>query len=507
MDNYEKIKVKLDKSGVKYEILETGTESLSLDDNVRTLGISYREGVGTLLIKNDKGEYFALLRRDDRQINKKKLFELIGTDGFEFCKEKDLKKLGFDAGLVSPLLLHDSENHKVQVLVDKCVKEGDYVYCGVARANATLKIRQNDLLSSIGEYKSTDFTEPNPERQGLAEHESAEKTVYTADTPTGQLHIGHYVGSLENRLKLQEKYKCYFGLANYHSYSYMKRGESLFKNPDFINKSTLEVAMDNLAVGIDPEKAVFYIESEVPETCELAILFSMLVKHTRALRNPTIKDEIVMKKMGDKFSLGFVNYPMLQAADILLFKADLVPVGEDQLAHIEQSREIARDFNKAYGDTFPVPQGLVGKVGVLPGIDNKKMSKSLDNSIVFTDSDENIKTKIKSMYTDPNRIHSTDPGKIEGNPVFIYHDAFNLDKDEVSDLKKRYKKGKVGDVEVKEKLAQAMIEFIAPIRERRKKLEEDPAKLLDILMQGSKKARKVACTTMNEVREKMKLVF
>ncbi len=333
------------------------------------------------------------------------------------------------------------------------------------------------------------------------------KVVYTADTPTGQLHIGHYVGTVKNRVAMQDQYQCYFGIANYHSFAYMQGGEHLYKKPDFIHESTLQVAMDNLAIGIDPEKSVLYIESDVPETCEAATLFSMLVSHSRAMRNPTIKDEIVMKSMGDKFTLGFVNYPMLQAADILLFKANLIPVGEDQLAHIEQSREIAADFNKLYGKTFPIPEGLVGEVGKLPGLDNKKMSKSLQNAITFTESDVDIKKKIMSMYTDPNRIHPTDPGRVEGNPVFIYHDAFNPDTAEVADLKERYTKGTVGDVEVKEKLAKAMVDFIAPIRERRKKYEESPDMLLEILKAGGEKARTVAKKTMEEIRQKMKLEF
>ena len=334
-----------------------------------------------------------------------------------------------------------------------------------------------------------------------------QKVVYTADTPTGQLHIGHFVGSLENRVKLQEQYQCYFGIANYHSFGYMQHGEPLFTRPDFIHDSVLQVVMDNLAAGVDPEKSVLYIESEVPETCELAILFSMLVKHTRALRNPTIKDEIVMKKMGDRFSLGFVNYPMLQAADILLFKASLIPVGEDQLAHIEQAREIARDFNSVYGELFPVPEGLVGKVAILPGLDNKKMSKSLGNAILLSDTGEEIDKKIKSMYTDPNRIHPTDPGTVEGNPVFVYHDAFNSNTEEVSDLKERYAKGTVGDVEVKQKLSTALQKFIGPIRERRIKYEKNPKLLLEILMDGSRKARAVASETLAQARERMKLTY
>ncbi|MBN2100686.1 tryptophan--tRNA ligase [Candidatus Dojkabacteria bacterium] len=379
------------------------------------------------------------------------------------------------------------------------------VNCGPAIPGATLRLDKDDLLKAVGEYEFIDFTQPNPQRSD--DLFSSDKVVYTADTPTGQMHIGHYVGTLENRVKLQDRFNCFFGLANYHSFSYMQKGEGLYKNPDFIHEVTLQVAMDNLAVGINPEKCTYYIESDVPETCELAMLFSMLVSHNRALRNPTIKDEIKLKGMGNQFSLGFINYPMLQAADILIFKAELIPVGKDQLPHIEQSREIARDFNELYGETFPIPEGLVGKVGMLPGLDNKKMSKSLGNAIVFTDSDEEIKKKIMSMYTDPNRIHPTDPGKVKDNPVFIYHEAFNPDKEEIEDLKERYETGKVGDVEVKEKLANAMINFIAPIRERRKKYEDNPDLLREILSEGGKKARKEAKKTMSEVREKMKLDF
>lgn len=334
-----------------------------------------------------------------------------------------------------------------------------------------------------------------------------EKIVYTADTPTGQLHIGHYAGSIANRVKLQDEYKCFYGIANYHSYGYMRDGQNLYKMPDMIHDSVFQVAMDNIAAGLDPEKTTIYVESDVPETCEAGILFSMLVTHARSLRNPTIKDEIIMKKMGNVFPLGFINYPMLQAADILLFRANLIPVGKDQLAHIEQAREIARDFNKLYGQTFPMPEGLIGKVAMLPGLDNQKMSKSLGNSIVFSDTDEIIKKKVMSMYTDPNRIHPTDPGKVEGNPVFIYHDFFNPNVNEVADLKHRYEKGTVGDVEVKEKLAKVLVDFIAPIRERRAKLAADPEGLIEILKEGGKKARKIAIETTSEIREKMKINY
>lgn len=505
MNNYEKAKKILEKSGADYEIMDTGSQSLRLEDQVRSLGVEFKQCTGTLLIKNNEGKYYALLRRDDRKINDKKLSDVIGTKNFKMCNKDELDKLGFDAGLVSPILLRVNTDVSIEVIVDKKVLDLDYTYSGVSKVNKSLKIKVDDLLQIVGDYRVVDYTDPNPDRQPKVEGEKS--VVYTADTPTGQLHLGHYVGTVKNRVKLQDKYECFFGLANYHSFSYMKSGKPLYKKPNFIHDSTLEVAMDNLAIGIDPEKSVLYIESDVPETCEAGMLFSMLVKHSRALRNPTIKDEIVMKGMGDKYSLGFINYPMLQAADILLFKAELIPVGEDQLPHIEQSREIARDFNKLYGETFPVPEGLVGDVGNLPGLDNQKMSKSLGNAITFTDSDDEIEKKIMQMYTDPNRIHSTDPGRVEGNPVFIYHDNFNSDEDEVNELKERYRKGKVGDVEVKKKLAEAIKDFIKPIRVRRKKLEENQDRVIEILSEGGKKARTVAKQTIDEMRERMKLTY
>jgi tryptophanyl-tRNA synthetase len=504
MNNKKQVANRLDKLECAYEIVNLSTQSLDLDEQVHAGNLKYSECVGTLLIKDSKNNYYAFLRRDDRKLDASKVKKIIKDSEFAFCSKKDLKLLGFEPGLLTPILLNEPEE-KITVFVDEHVKNMDLVNCGAAIRGATLKINKKDFLKAVGEYEFADFTRPNHVRNDEVFDDDA--VVYTADTPTGQLHIGHYVGTLENRVKLQDKYNCFFGLANYHSFGYMKKGKGLYKRPDFIHKSTLEVAMDNLAVGIDPEKSVFYIESDVPETAELAMLFSMLVSHNRALRNPTIKDEIVMKKMGDKYSLGFINYPMLQAADILLFKADLITVGEDQVPHIEQSREIARDFNKLYGEVFPVPKPLIGKVGCLPGVDNKKMSKSLDNAILLSDSDEEVRSKIMRMYTDPNRIHPTDPGTVEGNPVFIYHNAFNPDKEEVQELEARYRKGKVGDVEVKKKLAEVMVDFITPIRERRKKYEKNPDELKEILREGGKKARKVAKKTIGEVREKMKLSF
>jgi len=327
---------------------------------------------------------------------------------------------------------------------------------------------------------------------------SKKKRILTGDTPSGRLHLGHYVGTLEERVKLQDTYDTYIILANIHAYA------ADFKNPDLINQNVYEVFLDNLAVGIDPNKATIFLESGVPEILELYGYFMNMVTYSRVIRNPTVKDEINYKKM--KPSAGFLFYPILQAADILAFNANLVPVGEDQMPVIEQAREIARDFNKAYGKTFAVPQGKVGRVARLVGTDGKlKMSKSGENAILLSDDKETLRKKVMSCYTDPKRIRATDPGTVEGNPVFIYHDAFNTDKEEVEDLKKRYRAGKVGDVEVKEKLFVVLNDFLGPIRERRKYYEQRPVETKKILRESTKRARKVVQEVMVEVREKIKI--
>ncbi|OGC47306.1 tryptophan--tRNA ligase [candidate division WWE3 bacterium RIFCSPHIGHO2_01_FULL_42_13] len=328
------------------------------------------------------------------------------------------------------------------------------------------------------------------------------KRILTGDTPTGKLHIGHYVGTLANRVKLQNEYETFIILADLHAFT------TKVDKPDEIAESTLQVAMDNLAAGLDPAKATIFVESGIPEIYELAAIFSMLVSHNRILRNPTIKDEIVSKGLGDQFSMGLLNYPLFQVADILGVKGTLVPVGVDQLPHLELTNEVVRRFNSMYGNVFDEIEGLVGEVPKLVGTDGSpKMGKSLGNCIYLSDDEETVREKIMGMYTDPNRIHPTDPGKVEGNPVFIYHDAFNPNKEEVADLKARYEKGTVGDVEVKQKLFVAMNGFLTPIRERRKEYEKNPDLVKKILSEGTQKAREVVQGVLVEVKQAMKLTF
>lgn len=328
------------------------------------------------------------------------------------------------------------------------------------------------------------------------------KRILTGDNTTGRLHLGHLVGSLENRVKLQDSYETFIILADAHALAYPKYvGE-----PDIISDSITQVAIDNLSVGLDPTKVTIFAESTVPEIYELALLLSMLVPYTRILRNPTIKDEIREKELGDNYSLGFLNFPIMMAADILALNADLVPVGEDQSPHLELTRELARKFNSIYGSALKEPEAMIGRVPRLVGTDGGlKMTKSLGNAIFLSDDSATVKQKVMKMYTDPTRLHPTDPGKVEGNPVFVYHDAFNNDKEEVADLKNRYIEGKVGDVEVKEKLITVLEKFLDPIRQKRSYYEQNIDAVEGILIEGAKKARIEASGTLCIVREKMKL--
>lgn len=329
----------------------------------------------------------------------------------------------------------------------------------------------------------------------------SKKRILTGDRPTGPLHLGHYVGTLKNRVALQEEYDCFFIMADLHTLTTAASKEKTLT----INERVKGLVLDYLSVGIDPQKCTIYQQSKVPEVAYLSLIFSNLVTVPRAQRVPTLKD--VMHDLHiEQPSLGLLNYPVLQASDILMVKADLVPVGKDQESHVEVTREVARDFNKIFGVIFPEPKALIGDVGTLVGTDGQaKMSKSIGNCIYLSDDEESVNKKVKSMYTDPTRIRPTDPGHVEGNPVFIYHDAFNENKEEVADLKDRYIKGQVGDVEVKTKLAVALNKFLNPIRERRAKFEGNEELIKNIIDEGSKKAQAEAQKTLNEVLEAMGL--
>jgi tryptophanyl-tRNA synthetase len=321
--------------------------------------------------------------------------------------------------------------------------------------------------------------------------------ILTGHRPTGPRHIGHLVGTLENWRDMQDDYTCYFLIADLHVLT------TDFEHPDRIQDNILSVMTDWLSAGLDPAKATFVRQSALMEHAQLALLFGMLVTVSRLERVPTYKDQI--QNLGLNPSAGLLNYPVLQSADILVYKANAVPVGEDQLPHIELTREIARKFNTAYGETFPEPEGLLSRAARLPGTDNRTMHSSWGNSIRLGDSPEETTKKVMSMYTDPSRVHATDPGTVEGNPVFDYHDIFNPNTDEVTDFKARYREGKVGDVEVKRRLVEALNEYLAPLRERREEYAKDPKQVLKVLEDGTEAARPVVQATLDETMTKMGL--
>ena len=326
------------------------------------------------------------------------------------------------------------------------------------------------------------------------------KRILTGDRPTGKLHLGHYIGSHRNRLKFQEQYECFFLIADLHMLTTKPDKESI----EHIAEIARIIVLDHLAIGIDPSKVTFYLQSAVHEVYELQLLLSSLVTVERLQQLPTIKDMAAAAGM-EQIPYNLLGYPVLQAADILMPRANLVPVGKDNESHVELARQIARRFNNAYAEVFPLPDPFV-EGGTLVGTDGQaKMSKSLDNAIFLSDDAKTVERRVMSMYTDPNRIRADIPGTVEGNPVFVYHDTFNPNKTEVEDLKERYRTGNVGDVEVKEKLAVALNNFLEPTRERRAYYEAQTGYVDELIYNGTLRAREEGKQTLSAVKKAMGL--
>jgi tryptophanyl-tRNA synthetase len=349
---------------------------------------------------------------------------------------------------------------------------------------------------------------------------SVKKRLLTGDTPTGRLHLGHYVGSVENRLALQDEYDCFFIIANKHAFT------TRADKPDEIRQSVLDIATDWLACGINPVKSAMFVQSEVPAIDELTFFFSMLIPFNRVMRNPTLKDEIRDKELGDNYPFGFPLYAVGQTADILAFRPAVVPVGQDQLPHLELTREVARKFDQLYcgvdsqtedndyvarGGLFPVIEPKLGRVTRLvgtgaPGPEGNllKMSKSLNNAIFLSDDADTVKKKVMGMYTDPKRLRATDPGTVENNPLWIFHETFNPDSAWVAEKQEAYRQGKVGDVEIKRKLVEILNTILEPIRARRRQFEQRPDDVIDALRCGTRRANEIAEETLYLAKQAMK---
>jgi tryptophanyl-tRNA synthetase len=313
--------------------------------------------------------------------------------------------------------------------------------------------------------------------------------------PTGRLHLGHLVGALQNWVELQASYECFYFVADWHALT------SEYADTGHVSEYALDNAADWIGAGIDPSRSTLFVQSLVPEHAELYLLLQMVTPVPWLERVPTYKEQVEQLTEKDLSSIGFLGYPLLQTADVIMYQADFVPVGDDQVPHLELSREVVRRFHHFYGKVFVEPQPLLTPTPRLPGLDNRKMSKSYGNTIDLSDTPDVVLKKVRQMYTDPKRVRADIPGTVEGNPVFVYHDAFNPNRDEVDDLKARYRAGTVGDVEVKTKLAAAINAALDPIRERRAAALAKPGALREMLIEGSRTARRIAQETMEQVRQ------
>jgi len=495
MSNYEKIKQLLDDLKVSHEILDSKQCSLDLDEQIKSLGLSYRECVSTILIKNSKGQKFGLLRRDDRKLDRKKLEEYIGKGGFSMCNGDELEEIGFEVGLLSPILLSNKFDIGIKVLVDKNVMEADRICVGMCSARYTLKLDKIELFEILGSYELADFTATNPLRVDGVGKADVKKRMVTGDRPTFHTFpIAAYIGTLQNRLHYQYEYEAFVFIADYHALTtHYDKIESIYKN-------SLGLLKTYLSIGLDPRVVTFYRQSRIPQIFRLHVILSMITTLPELERQPMLKEKIAA---GYKLTHGLMGYPVLMASDILILKSNVVPVAKDNQAHIEITRDLAERFNKLYGKVFPIPDGAIGDVIV--GLDGKGKSGKSTGGIFFTDTTEEVRKKVMGMYTDPNRKSATDRGCVEGNPVFIYHERFNDNKEEVEDLKTRYRCGKVTDVEVKTSLFNAVERFLAPIREKRAEIDKKGDKcLIDILEGGEEKVRRIADSTVSEVMRVMK---
>lgn len=475
---------RLDKLGISYQLLEH-PKMREVQDVMDYLGYPIEEGFSTLVMKTEKG-YVAIIRRDDHQLSVKKAKKIFGVKELEMVESKEFEKLtGLPSGAVHVLPPVE------KMLLDKKLFEKKFLIGGSGSLGVSVKYKTEELKKI-----------PNSSLADVVLDEKKQvkiNRVLSGITPSGdQLHIGNYIGAVKPQFDLQDKTEaCYYFVADLHALTTVQ-------DKDRLELCIVNNVLDYIALGLDVEKSVYFRQSDVPEHSMLAIVLANYVSFGLTNRMHAFKDKLAKGVAKESINMGLFNYPILMAADILLYKPDGVPVGEDQRQHIEFARNVAKSFNKTHKKTFPIPEPLIGKgsVGKLVGTDGeRKMSKSLGNKIDIFSDEKVIKKQIMGCFTDPNRVKATDPGKVEGNPVFIYHDLINDDKKEVNDLKERYRKGKVGDVEVKERLFDAHMRLFKEARRKRKELEKKPEIARKVLKDGAEKAREFAKKTMAEVYE------
>lgn len=493
MKTYEDAIKILEDNKIEYEVLSVKSDTYTVDVQVKELGINFSEGLSTLLFKNENDELIVFLRRDDRNVDLNLLCKATESKTLKMCNESDLEKYGFQKLLLSPLLLPKDLGSKLKVYVDNSVMQNKTVVCGSTDKKKCLRISLNDLLKVIGNYKVVSATTANQSRQ--------DKLTFTrvldGITPSGaNMHIGNYFGAIGPSIRLQDEIKePFFFIADVHALTTVK-------NPVQLEANITNIVLDYLALGLDPEKAIFYRQSDIPEHMYLNTILANYISYGHMKRMHAFKDKMANDFDENQINMGLFNYPILMAADILLYNPDAIPVGEDQRQHVELTRDIAESFNKTVNkDVFKLPIPYISdETGRIVGTDGvRKMSKSLGNVIGIFDNYELIKKQIFGSYTDPKRLKATDPGRVEGNPIFIYHDLINDNEAEVADLKSRYIEGKVGDVEVKQKLLEAHIRKFKAARAKRIELETNLDYVRDVLASGAKKARSEAAKTLDEV--------
>jgi len=478
----EKVLKLLDDASVKYELIKL-PDGISLDvvDHMKFHDRSLKYALATMIYSTENG-FVAVQRRGDTKVSSKKLREFLGIKRLSLATKEELEQMGYEIGMVPPV------GFEIPLYADSKMLEVDEIYCGAAD-------NEYGMLTSPKEL----FKVSKPIMCDVTEYETQyldHPRILSGITPSGsQLHIGNYFGAVEPQISLQDTHDTYYFVADLHALTTIHDKETLEKN-------ITGVVLDYLALGLDPAKCVFFRQSDVPEHSQLTVVLANYVSYGQMKRMHAYKDKLQNGVSEESINMGLFNYPILMAADILLYKPYGVPVGEDQRQHVELTRDIAENFNKAYKvNTFPLPEPIISKeLGRVVGTDGeRKMSKSLGNIIGIFDDEKVIEKQIMSCFTDPTRLKATDPGRVEGNPVFIYHDLINDNKVEVEDLKTRYKAGTVGDVEVKRKLIEAHKRKFGEARARRAELDENMEMVKNILAEGAEKARKFASETLDEV--------
>lgn len=479
----------LTRLGIENQTLEHAT-SKNIDEVITSLGKTREDSAATLIMKSGN-DFIAVIRRDDCRLDTKKIKKLLHNDSLRVLTDEEFVNV---TGLVPGAATYYNKNIS-KILIDEKVLEKDYIVGGSGSFSCSILHKTSDL-NKLPNSQVVSVSELNIQSD-LQNIDN--KRILSGITPSGNaLHIGNYFGAVKPQIELQNRnLEVYYFVADLHALTTVKDREKLEDN-------ITNVVLDYLALGLDPAKCVFFRQSQVPAHSQLAVVLANYISFGQMQRMHAFKDKLQVGTEVESINMGLFNYPILMAADILLYKPYGVPVGEDQRQHIELTRDIAENFNKAYNkNLFPLPEPLISKeTGKIIGTDGtRKMSKSLGNTIGIFDDYEVIKKQIMSAYTDPNRKKATDPGRIEGNTVFMYHDLINQNKEEVEDIKKRYKAGEIGDVEVKEKLIEAHKVYFEEARKRRKELEGNLDLVKNILLEGSKKADQLASKTLSEVYE------